>query len=94
MIVYFKRSNNNFDDILNDSSLKKFIDYKITWSNHLLIKFTYVMPNEIKTYINIKYGDDIVDRTQIVPDRTPKMYVDYIPEPRNKNKAFRVIRKK
>lgn len=93
MILYFKRNSNNFDDILEDVSYTQYIDYKISWGNHLMLKFIEDMPDEIKTYINIKYGDDIVDKTTIVPDRSPKMYVDYLPEPK-KQKTYQIIRKK
>ena len=89
-IIYFKRQSNDFDDILCDANIKKYIDYKISWKNHILIGFIPDMPDEIQSYINIKFGDDIVDKTHMVPDRTPIPGVDYIPK-RNipKNKIIR-----
>jgi len=92
MIVYFKRSSNDFSDILFDTNFKNNIDLKISWLEHLMVKFSDNMPKEIHSYINIKYGDDIVDKSQIVPDRTPIPYKDYQPLPVGKEKILRVLK--
>lgn len=85
-IYYFKRQSNDFSDILKDKNIKKFIDYKITWKNHALIGLISETPDDIKSYITIKYGDDMIDRYHYAKDRTPIPKVDYYPENRNKEK--------
>ncbi len=72
----FYREDNVFD-ILKDPVIKKIIDQKITWSKHLLIG----MDDEHEkmfSYITLKYGDDMMK--EVVPDRSPKPGVDYIPK--------------
>jgi hypothetical protein len=93
MIIYFKRSNNNFGDILNDTNINSYIDFKISWLNHLLLSFADTMPAEIISYINIKYSDDMIDKTHIVKDRTPIIFKDYHPLSADKSK-LRVVRTK
>jgi hypothetical protein len=74
----FYRESNDFSDILNDGSLKKFIDTKIKWSNHLLIGLNYEVTDQILGYIVLKYGDDITQLT--TNDYTPRPNVDYLPK--------------
>lgn len=74
----FYRENNNFEDILHDSNMIKFFRTKIQWSNHLLISSTN-MPDDIPTYIMLKYGDNMIDANKIYLDRKPKPYIDYYP---------------
>jgi hypothetical protein len=73
--VMFRRESNNFDDILSDPVLKKYLKFKIRFLHGLIIE----VPEESKilSYIELKHGDDIEDN--IVPDRSPIMNVDYIP---------------
>lgn len=75
----FYRESNNFDDILKDISLKKFVTEKTRWTNYLQIGIsTYKKDAEkIFSYITLKYGDEI--RTNITKDYSPKPYVDYVP---------------
>jgi hypothetical protein len=73
--IMFKRESNNFDDILSDPVLKKYLKFKIRFLQGLIIE----VPEESKvlSYIELKYGDDIEDN--VVPDRSPIMNVDYVP---------------
>ena len=75
----FYRESNNYDDILKDVALKKFVSEKIRWTNYLQIGIcTYKKDAEkIFSYITLKYGDDI--RTNLTKDYTPKPYIDYTP---------------
>ena len=62
MIHYtFKRESNDFTDILKDSSLKKEIDFQLSWNNHILLGFRDDVPQKILGYIVIKYGDEITN---------------------------------
>ena len=79
-IFYFKRYSNRFDDIVEDPTLKPYIDYKIVWLDHLMLGFADTMPEESLSYLNLKYGDDVIDKDQIVPDRSPRVFIDYIPK--------------
>jgi len=78
----FYREDNNFDDILKDPILKKFVSEKIKWANHLMIGFSKYNKDYEKNqvYVTLKYGDDIV--TQLTKDYAPKPYTDYMPDRR------------
>jgi hypothetical protein len=79
----FERESNNFDDILKDPGIKRYIYTKISWGNHLMIgldDFSSKPIDQISSYIVLKYGDDI--RTSLTKDYTPIMDVDYIPKGR------------
>jgi hypothetical protein len=75
----FYRESDNFDDILKDINLKKFVSERIRWSNYLQIGISKYKKDaeKIFSYITLKYGDDI--RTNLTKDYTPKPYIDYIP---------------
>lgn len=72
----FFREDNKFDDILTDIILKKLIDQKIRWYQHLMIG----MEEDDKTtsYITLKYGDEMVN--EVVKDFSPVPGVDYTPK--------------
>jgi len=74
----FKRESNNFDDILNDISLKKHIKTKIKWSYHLMISLGQKVDESTLGYLVLKYGDDITN--PINKDYTPVPNVDYKPK--------------
>lgn len=73
----FYRENNNFDDILNDKIIKKYIDMITTWKQHLRIGLNEEYEKKVNIHITLKYGDEL--RNQISNDYSPKPYVDYIP---------------
>ncbi len=73
----FKRESNSFDDILKDPSLVKAIRTKIKWLKHLIIEIEDDKVN-LESYINLKFGDSIIDR--LSKDYSPVIGVDYIPK--------------
>lgn len=83
----FYRENNNFDDILADPILKKIIDEKIRWSQHLVIGMQD-KNEQTFSYITLKYGDEMVQ--SLVKDRSPIAGVDYVPK-RDASKYKKVI---
>lgn len=85
----FYRENNNFDDILNDMNLKKMFSIKIFWSQYLLVG-SEKMTDELYSYILLKYGDDLKNVKDIIPDRKPIPFVDYIPE-KNRPEKFKKL---
>jgi hypothetical protein len=74
----FKRESNNFDDIIKDPSLKKYIKIKIKWSQHLMIGLSYNVDDSTIGYMVLKYGEDITN--PINKDYTPIPGLDYIPK--------------
>jgi hypothetical protein len=77
----FYKEDNDFNEILSDTSLKKVIQLKIRFLNHLIIGIDeHKDPNnKIASLITIKYGESMRDR--INRDFTPVPYVDYLPKP-------------
>lgn len=73
----FKRESNEFNDILKDENLKKYIDTKIRWNNNIMIGFNDRIPESVFGYMVLKYGDDIVNA--IAKDFTPIPGKDYLP---------------
>lgn len=71
----FFREENNFNDILNDLSLKKHIVEKTSWYQWLRI----AIPDDPKlaSYITLKYGDEM--RNNLTKDYSPVANVDYTP---------------
>lgn len=80
--IIFRRESDNFDDIIKDPSLKKWLKFKVKFKQGLIIKRPY--KDEIISYIELKYGESIVNN--IVPDRTPIMNVDYLPKVDKRNR--------
>lgn len=74
----FKRESNDFSDILNDQNLKKDIDTKIFWLNHLVIGLRFEVNDQTLGYIVLKYGEDLVKLVET--DYTPLPNIDYIPK--------------
>ena len=73
----FYRENNNFDDILNDTIVKKIIDEKLRWYQYLIIGMNEKHEQSF-SYITLKYGDEM--KQELVKDVTPIPGVDYIPK--------------
>lgn len=78
--ITFWRESNKFADILTDNVIKKAVRFKIAWHHYLLIGIQdYDSKNEqIISYITLKYGDDM--KSEVVPDRSPIIGVDYLPK--------------
>ena len=82
----FMRESNDFKDILSDGNIKKHIYSIITFNNHLIIG----VPEDdnldkVTSYIVLKYGEELKDFKNIVGDRSPIPYVDYVPKKRFKD---------
>lgn len=74
----FKRETNNFADIVTD--LKKHIEFKLSWKDHLMIGLSDDFDEKSVSYILIKYGDDLTKAVE--RDFTPVRGIDYIPRKR------------
>lgn len=74
----FYRENNNFDDILNDTSIKKIMSTKISWFQHLMVGIDEHGNDGNFSYITLKYGDDM--KQLDIKDFTPVPGIDYIPK--------------
>ena len=74
----FYRESNNFDDILKDTALKKYIDYITTWTNYLMIGLNEEFENKVNIHITLKYGDEL--RNELTKDYRPISGVDYFPK--------------
>jgi hypothetical protein len=83
----FYRENNNFDDILNDSIIKKIIDEKLRWYQYLIIGMNDKHEQSF-SYITLKYGDEM--KQELVKDFTPIPGIDYIPK-RDINQYKKII---
>jgi hypothetical protein len=81
----FYRENDNFDDILNDNSLKNLFDLKLKWKHYLMVGSDHIS-DETYSYIVIKYGDDLKNMSDIIADRKPVPFVDYTPDRQRPNK--------
>ncbi len=85
----FYRENNDFTDILSDATVKKKVDTKIQWYQHLIIGIREKDNDKTFSYITLMYGEDMV--TSLSKDFTPVAGVDYMPK-RDKNKYKTVQR--
>jgi hypothetical protein len=83
----FYRENNNFDDILNDSIIKKIIDEKLRWYQYLIIGMNEKHEQSF-SYITLKYGDEM--KQELVKDFSPVPGIDYIPK-RDINQYKKII---
>lgn len=76
----FYRESNNFDDILNDISIKKSVKFKIRWLNHLVLGFGFAPDDKLLGYVVLKFGEDI--KKMIEFDYSPIAGKDYVPAKR------------
>ncbi len=74
----FKRESNNFDDILNDPVIKRSIDMKLFWADHIMVGIIFDTPESIHGYLVLKYGDCMIN--PVDKDFTPIPGRDYIPK--------------
>lgn len=72
-----KRETGGFDDILKDIGLKPHIKTKLFWYQHAIIGFDYETPEDVFSYLVLKYGENIVPDS--FADRSPIPGKDYIP---------------
>ena len=74
----FKRENSNFDDVLKDKNIKKYIVEKYMFTEHLIIRVEDAP--EALAYITLMFSEELVSMKDLVPDRTPKPNIDYVPK--------------
>ena len=74
----FKRENNNFDDILKDKNIKSAIKETYTFDEHLIVRLEE--KPEVLAYITLMFSEEFINMKDLVPDRTPKPYIDYTPK--------------
>lgn len=70
----------NFTEELNDPVVKKSIRTKMEFHGHLIL--TFKTPQD-EVYFTLKYGHRVVPMSDLVPDRSPKMDIDYAPDRNN-----------
>lgn len=87
----FYREDNNFDDILSDKNVMKYFKQKIRWKCYLLL-LSYRVPEETKSYIMLKYGDDVKPWDNVRKDNSPIPYKDYLPDPKRPEKFKNVYK--
>lgn len=73
----FFRENNDFKDILTDPLIKRGVDTKIHWYQHLCVGFSK-HNEQLQSLITLKYGDEMVQ--DLIKDFSPIPGVDYIPK--------------
>lgn len=81
---WFHRESNDFKDILSDIAIKPVIKHKFSFAKHLILGFLD-SDEKIMSYMTIKFGDDMIEPSYIVPDRTPVSGRDYIPTKKPKS---------
>jgi hypothetical protein len=82
----FYREDNDFEDILNDKDVKKYFHYKMKFHHYLIIG-TESVNDEVQSYLVLKYGDSMKDKSYVFPNRKPIPFVDYTPD-RKRPKKF------
>ena len=78
----FKRESNNFDDILKDKNIKKYIVEQYHFTDHLILRVQD--KPEVLAYLLLMFSEELTNMKDIVPDRTPIMDVDYVPKGRKR----------
>lgn len=74
----FHRENNNFDDVLKDKNVKKYVIEQYQFDQHLIIRVDE--DPKVLAYITLMFSEELKNMKDLVPDRTPIMNVDYIPK--------------
>lgn len=78
----FNRENNKFDDILKDRVIKPAIREKYQFAEHLIIRVED--KPEVLAYLTLIFSEELKSMKDLVPDRTPKPYIDYTPRKNKK----------
>lgn len=71
----FKRVDNDFSDILKETSLLHNICIKLLWKQHLMLGLREDIEESVLGYLVLKYGDEMIDP---VVDFTPVPGKDYV----------------
>ena len=85
----FYREDDDFNDILQDQNTKKLFDLKIKFNQHLILGGDEI-PDDLQSYIMLKYGDDIKNPNHIFIDRKPVPFKDYLPN-NNRPEKFKKL---
>lgn len=86
--IVLQRESNNFKDVLSDPIIKRSIRLKMSFNNHLILDFA---DDQTTSYFMIKYGDDVISMSHIVPDRSPVPNRDYVPECKKNGKNLELL---
>lgn len=73
----FTRPSNDFSDILSEACVAQILQYKMRWTDHLLLGFTEGEHEQVECYLTLKYGEDL--RPILCEDFAPRPGVDYSP---------------
>ncbi len=74
----FNRENKKFDDILKDKVIKPAIREQYKFNEHLIIRVEE--KPEVLAYLTLMFSEELLSMKDLVPDRTPKPYIDYTPK--------------
>jgi len=73
----FYRESNNFDDIIKDKVIKKYINATVFWKNYCQVGIDEFNATKVNIHITLKYGDEL--RNNLTPDFSPKPNIEYVP---------------
>ena len=82
----FKKEDNDFSEMLDDITLKPLLGFKIKFKDHLILGSYDHIDERLSSYITLKYGDMMVNKSDMFIDYSPKIHVDYIPDPKRPNR--------
>lgn len=86
----FKKEDNDFSEMLSDITLKPLLDFKIKFKNHLILGSQDNINEQLSSYITLKYGDMMVNKSDMFMDNKPKIHIDYTPD-RNRPEKYKKI---
>lgn len=84
----FKKEDNNFSEILNDKTLKPLLKFKIKFYQHIILGSEDTVDSILESYITLKYGDLLINKSDMFVDFAPKRHIDYLPD-RNRPDKFK-----
>lgn len=84
----FKKEDKDFSEILNDKTLKPLFNFKIKFSQYIILGSENPVNSIVESYITLKYGELLTNKSDLFVDFTPKMHIDYLPD-RNRPKKFK-----
>lgn len=78
-VFAFHSPTNNWNGLLKDKNIKKYIVIQIEWQEHLLLYLNDDFKAELESYLNLKYNDIIVPVNSVISDYNPVPHKDYMP---------------
>ncbi len=80
-VMLFHSKDDTHLEILADKNIKQVILTKLTWDKYLMLFFNEEkLEDSTKSYIQLRYGDYVQNIENLIPDRSPVMWKDYIPK--------------